>query len=152
MNNNTKPYAHMPAQTNEIISSTLPIHPALDTQSHDGVDNVVVVLFQCFYRLLTADVGLGHDELNVLILQALGVDLLTVVLFFLFLLGLGRLALLAVVVVVVMVVVVIVVVAGVLSLGVGLGELGGSSLLSGGVDVLDLGLTKDAGRLMLDIT
>jgi hypothetical protein len=57
-----------------------------------------------------------------------------------------------VVVVVVMVVVVVVVVAGVLSLGVGLGELGGSSLLSGGVDVLDLGLTEDAGRFMLDIT
>lgn len=92
---------------------------------------------------------MGHDELDILVLQTLGVDFLTVILFFLFLLGLS-LALLAVVVIVVVVVVVIVivVVTSVLSLGVGLSKLSGGSLLSGGVDVLDLSLTKDtAGRL-----
>lgn len=51
-----------------------------------------------------------------------------------------------VVVVVIVIVVVIVVVASVLSLGVGLGKLSSGSLLSGGVDVLDLSLTKDTAR------
>lgn len=87
---------------------------------------------------------MGHDELDILVLKALGVDLLAIIFLFLLLLGLRGLALLAVVVVVVVIVVVIVivVVAGVLSLGVSSSELGGSSLLGGGVDVLDLSLTK----------
>lgn len=53
-----------------------------------------------------------------------------------------------VVVVVIVIVVVIVVVTGVLSLGVSGSELSGSSLLGGGVDVLDLGLTKYSDKIV----
>lgn len=53
-----------------------------------------------------------------------------------------------VVVVVIVIVVVIVVVASMLSLGVSGSELSGSSLLGGGVDVLDLGLTKYSDKIV----
>jgi hypothetical protein len=103
---------------------------------------------------------LGHDELDILILNTLGIDLLTIIFLLLLLLGLRGLTLLAVVVVmvvivvmvvvvvVIVIVVVIVVVTGVLTLGVSSGELGGSSLLGGSVDVLDLSLTKDTDRIV----
>lgn len=99
---------------------------------------------------------MGHDKLDILVLKALGIDLLAIIFLLLLLLGLGRLTLLAMVVVmvvvmivvVVVIVVVIVVVAGVLTLGVSSGELGGSSLLGGGVDVLDLSLTKDTDGIV----
>lgn len=77
---------------------------------------------------------MGHDELDVLILNTLSIDLLTIVL--LFLLGLlvvttlNSLAGLAVVVASVVV--------------LGSGELLSSSSLGGGVQVLNLGLTEDA--------
>lgn len=108
---------------------------ALDAEGHDGVDNIVVVLLERLDGLLPGYVGLGHDELNILVLDALGVHLLAVILLLLSsLLGgiatLDGLAGLAVVVARVVV-------------------LSGSQLLSsgglgGGVQVLDLGLTEDA--------
>lgn len=116
------------------------IYVGLDTQGHDRVDNIVVVLFQGFDGLIAADVGLGHDEFDVLILDALGVNLFAVILFLFLLLGL--------VVVVVAVASLAVVVTGVLGLS------GGSELLSGsglgsGVDVLDLGLTENTALNLL---
>lgn len=107
----------------------------LNTQCHDGVDNIIVILLQGFDGLLAADVGLCHDELDVLILQAVSVDLLSVIVIILLLLvllslgGLDGLAGLAVVV------------AGVV-LSTGSGKLGSGGLLGGVVDVLNLGLTE----------
>lgn len=105
-------------------------------ERHDGVDNIVVVLPQSLDGLLAGDVSLGHNQVNVLGLEAALVNLLAVILLlFLLGLGLGSLALAKVV---------LVVVTGVIT-----GGLSGSQLLSGrslglGVQVLDLGLTEDA--------
>ena len=104
---------------------------ALDTQRHDRVDYVVVVLLEGLDGLLAADRRLGHDELDVLVLDPLGVHLLVVVL-----LLLGRL--LAVAVVVARVVVVV----------RGAGQLLGRGGLGAGVEVLDLGLAEDAGQAL----
>ncbi|CAG1987989.1 unnamed protein product [Fusarium graminearum] len=108
--------------------------------NHDGIDNIVVVLLQCLDSLVSADIGLGHDKLDVLILESRGVDLLLLLLFLvlvvflilLLLVGLNSLAGLAVVVTRVV-------------LSVLRSELGSSSLLSSGVDVLNLSLTEDTG-------
>lgn len=108
----------------------------LNTQSHDGVDNIVVILLQCLDGLFAADTGLGHDQLNVLVLKTLGVHLLAVILLFV-LLGLAVLGVLARLAVVV---------AGVVTLGTGGGELLSSGLLGGSVDVLDLGFTENTGK------
>lgn len=109
----------------------------LDAEGHNGVDDIVVVLLERLDGLLPRNVGLRHDKLDVLVLDALGVHLLAVILLFLGSLvggGVGALdgltAGLAVVV------------AGVVVLGGG--ELLGSGGLGGGVEVLDLGLTEDA--------
>lgn len=108
-------------------------------ESHDRVHDIVVVLPEGLDGLLAGDVGLGHDKVDVLGLEAGLVNLLAVVLlFFLLALGLGGLALAEDVV--------LVVVTSVLTSG---GSLGGGKLLSSGslglgVQVLDLGLTEDA--------
>lgn len=109
--------------------------PWLDTESHDRVDNVVVVLLERLDSLLPRYVGLRHDELDVLVLDALGVHLLAVILLLLggLLLGVTTLDSLARLAVVVACVVVL-----------GGGKLLGSRGLGGGVQVLDLGLTEDA--------
>lgn len=52
----------------------------LYAQRHDTVDDIVVVLLECLDGLLPADAGLGHDKLNVLGLETSVVDLFTVVL------------------------------------------------------------------------
>ena len=112
-------------------------------EGHDGVDDIIVVLTQGLDGLLARDVGLCHDQVNILGLQTTLVDLLAVILlFFLLGLGLGGLAL-------AQQVNVAVVVAGVL---VTTGSFGGGQLLSSGslglgVQVLDLGLTKDTARV-----
>jgi hypothetical protein len=100
----------------------------LDAQCHDRVDYIVVVLFEGLDGLLPADVGLGHDEFNVLVLDTLGVDLLVVILLLLS-------GLLAVAVVVAGVVVVV---------GGAVGELLSSGCLGTSVQVLDLSLAEDA--------
>ena len=83
-----------------------------------------------------------HDKLDVLALEARVVDLLVVILLlFLLLLVFNSLAL-AVVVVVIVVVVMASVVVG---LSLGLSELLSGGSLSLGVQVLNLGLTEDAG-------
>lgn len=107
----------------------------LDAQSHDRVDDVVVILLERLDGLLPRYVGLRHDELNVLVLDALGVHLLTVILLLLggLLGGIATLNGLAGLAVVVACVVVL-----------GGGQLLGGGGLGGGVQVLDLGLTKDA--------
>lgn len=110
-------------------------------ECHDGVHNIVVVFFQGLDSLLSGDVGLSHNELDVLRLQTRVVNLFSIILL-LVLLGLGlrglALALVGVVVT---------------SVGIGVaGSLGRSELLSGidlrlRVQVLDLGLAEDAIRL-----
>lgn len=109
------------------------MRPLLDTQSHDGVDNIVVVFQQRLDGLFTANTGLGHDQLNVLILEPFGVDFLAIVVVVV-LLGLGGLDGLAGLTVVV---------AGVVTVGTCGSKLLSSSLLGRGVDILDLGLAKD---------
>jgi len=76
---------------------------------------------------------LGHDELNVLVLNALSVNLFLIVLLFL---GCGLLA-------------VAVVVAGVVVVVSSVGKLLGSGGLGAGVEVLNLGLAEDAGKLSI---
>jgi hypothetical protein len=58
----------------------------LDAECHDRIDNVVIVFLQGLNGLLATDVGLGHDEFDVLVLEVGCVDLLSVVIV-LFLLG-----------------------------------------------------------------
>lgn len=121
-------------------SLAFPTHSdnCLYAESHDRVDDVVVVLLQGLDGLLAGDGSLLHDELDVLGLEAGVVDLLAVVLLLDLLLGLALL--------VSVVVVVVVVVAGVVvTLLLGLGELLGGRSLGLRVQVLDLGLTEDAG-------
>jgi hypothetical protein len=67
----------------------------LDAQSHDGVDNIIVILLESLDGLLSADRGLSHDELNVLGLETSLINLLTIINLLLILLGLnlGSLAL-----------------------------------------------------------
>lgn len=112
---------------------------SLYAQCHDGVDDIVVVLFEGLDSLLSGDVCLGHDKLDILGLEASVVNLLAIVLVLLFLLlGLGSLALSEVY--------------GFLtssftSSGVGTlasGKLLSSGSLSLGVEVLDLSLTEYA--------
>ena len=111
----------------------------LYAESHDGVDDIIVVLLQGLDGLLAGDGSLLHDKLDVLGLKTRVIDLLTVILLLLDLLL--DLLLLAVSVVVV----VVVVVAGVVvTLLLSLGELLGGGSLSLGVQVLNLGLTEDA--------
>lgn len=84
---------------------------------------------------------MGHDKLNVLVLDALGVHVIVIVLVLVIVLLLLVISLLS------GFAGLAVVVAGVVGLGVGLGELGSGGLLGGGVEILDLGLTEDtAGR------
>jgi hypothetical protein len=110
---------------------------SLYAESHDGVNDVVVVLPESLDGLLAGNACLCHDELNVLGLKASLINLLTIIFLFLFLLILlGGLALAENLL--------LVVVTGVVA-----GSLGGSELLSGGslglgVQVLNLGLTEDA--------
>lgn len=111
----------------------------LYAESHDTVDNVVVVLLEGLDGLLPAHAGLGHDELDVLGLEASVINLLAIVLLLLLGLSTGNgLALVALSGVVV---------AGVLVGGLG-GELLGSLGLGLGVEVLNLGLTEDAVLLV----
>lgn len=123
----------MPSATLTILERPSSV---LDAECHDGVDYVVIVLLEGLDGLRAGHGGLGHDELNVLVLEALGVNLLIVILFLLLgvaaaLDGLGVLA-------------VAVVVTGVVVLATTLGQLLGSGLLGGRVQVLNLGLTEDA--------
>lgn len=112
----------------------------LYAESHDRVDDVVVVLLQGLDGLLAGDGCLLHNELDVLGLETRIIDLLTVILLLLnLLLGLLVLALL------VSVVVVVVVAGVVVTLLLGLGELLGGGSLGLRVQVLDLSLTEDAG-------
>lgn len=104
-------------------------------ERHNRVDNIVVILPQSLDCLLARDVGLGHNQINILGLQAALVNLLAVILL-LFLLGLGLRSL-------ALALVLAVVVTSVIT-----GGFGGSQLLCGrslglGVQVLDLGLTED---------
>lgn len=93
---------------------------SLYAESHDGVDNIIVILPQGGDGLLTGNARLSHDQLDVLSLETGLVDLLTIILLlFLLGLGLGGLAL-AVVVVVVMIV------TGVLTSSLGSSQLLGS--------------------------
>ena len=112
----------------------------LYAQGHDTVDNVVVVLLEGLDGLLPRNAGLLHDELDVLGLKARVVNLLIVILLLLLvLLVLDSLAL-------ALAGLVAVVVAGVVvGCGLGLSKLLGGGSLSLGVEVLDLGLTEDAG-------
>jgi hypothetical protein len=100
----------------------------LDTQCHDRVDYIVVVLFQCLDSLLAGHVGLGHDKFDVLVFDAIGVHFLAIILLFLL-----------------RFVLVIVAVAGVVVLNRLARQLLGSSSLGTGVEVLDLGLAEDTG-------
>lgn len=107
-------------------------------ESHDGVDNIVVILPQGLDGLLAGHASLCHNQINILSLEAGLVNLLAIILLVVLLgIGLGSLALENLV---------LVVVASVVT-----GSLGGSQLLSGrglglGVQVLDLGLTEDTRK------
>lgn len=133
-------------QDEESSSSQRPaarVSASLYAESHDGVDNVVVILLERLDGLLPRDASLLHDQLDVLGLEAGLVDLLAVILLLLLLLLLdGRRLALAVVVA-------LVVVALVLTGSLGLSELLGSGSLGSGVQVLDLGLTEDAASVLL---
>ena len=120
-----------------------PDKPRLYAQSHNGVDDVVIVLLQCLDGLVSRNACLGHDEFNILVLETFSINLLSIVLLIILLIiaGLDLLAL-AVGVAVGGVVVARVVMSGVIVLLLG-SELLSSGSLSLGVEILNLGLTKD---------
>lgn len=106
-------------------------------ESHDGIDDIVVILPQGLDSLLAGHTGLRHNQINILGLEAALVNLLAIVLLVVVLsVGLGGLLEDLVLVVVTSVVT---------------GSLGSSQLLGGGslglgVQVLDLGLTEDTRK------
>ena len=105
-------------------------------EGHDGVDDIIVVLAQGLDGLLPGHVGLSHDQVNVLGLEATLVNRLAIILLIV-LLGLGGLC--------AEFGLVLVVVASVLTASsLSGGQLLGSRSLGLGVQVLDLGLTEDA--------
>ena len=108
-------------------------------ERHDRVHDIIVVLPEGLDGLLPGHVGLSHDQVNVLGLEATLVNLLAI-LFLIVLLGLGGLC--------AEFGLVLVVVAGVLTASASLsgGQLLGSRSLGLGVQVLDLGLTEDAAN------
>lgn len=108
----------------------------LNAQRHDGVDYIVVIFLQCFNSLLARNVGLGHDELNILVLDTLSIYLFAVILLFF----LGCLAL------VVMVIIAVAVTGVVVVVSTSAGKLLGSSGLGTGVEVLNLSLAKDTTK------
>jgi hypothetical protein len=84
----------MPTFTHHVLSP--PQRCSLYAQSHNAVDNVIVVLLQCFDSLLPANTRLRHHELDILALQAGLINLFAIILLFLSrLLVLDRLALVA---------------------------------------------------------
>jgi nitrogen fixation/metabolism regulation signal transduction histidine kinase len=120
-----------------------PKHNSLGTlyaQSHNRVDYIIVVLFQCLDSLLSGDACLGHDQLDVLILKTRSIDLLSIVLIIV-LLVITLIDCLSFSIVM-GVIVARVVVSGVVMLLLS-SELLGSGSLSLGVEILDLGLTED---------
>lgn len=115
----------------------------LHAQRHDRVDYIVVVLFQRLDSLLSRRRGLLHDELNVPAFQAVLVNhfiVVVVVVIVVILLGVTSVDGLALAVAVAGVAVVV---AGV-CVCLGLDDLLGGGSLGLGVEVLDLGLAKDA--------
>lgn len=107
-------------------------------ECHDRIDDIVVVLPEGLDGLLAGDVGLSHDQINVLGLEASLINLLAIILLlFLLALGLGGLGLAKVVLVVVTSVLVT-------TTSLGSGQLLSSGSLGLGVQVLNLGLTEDA--------
>lgn len=123
--------------TVQLLHQTPRPRGSLYAQRHDGVYDVVVVLLEGLDGLLPGDTSLLHDKLNVLALETGVINLLVIVLLLFLLLVLDGLALGGLVTVVVASVVV--------GLGLGLSKLLGGGGLGLGVEVLDLGLTEDAG-------
>jgi hypothetical protein len=116
----------------------------LYAKRHNGVDYIVVVLFQCLDSLLPRNRRLLHDQLNILALESRLVHLLAIVLIFIILLFLASLNGLALAVsprAVVM--------ACMLVDFTGLNDLVGGIGLSLRVEVFDFGLSKDAVDLLV---
>jgi hypothetical protein len=60
----------------------MPVGPnctILYAQSHDRINYVVVVLFQCLDSLVSRDACLGHDKLNILIFETGSIDFLSII-------------------------------------------------------------------------
>jgi hypothetical protein len=92
---------------------------------------------------------LGHDQLNILVLEARSINLLSVILVLILLIitGINSLALSVSVIVVVVVIVARMIMSGVV-VSLSSSELLGSRSLSLGVKILNLGLTEDARCLV----
>ena len=52
----------------------------LHGELHDGIDDIIGIVLEGFDGLGLGDVGLGHDQLNVLLLHARGINLREMVL------------------------------------------------------------------------
>ena len=120
----------------------------LYAQCHDRVDNIVVVLLQSLDSLVARNTGLGHNQLDILVLKTGSINLLLILLFLL-LLGLSTLNSLTLTLV--RVVVARVVVTSVV-VRLSSGKLLSSGSLSLGVKVLNLSLTEDAVGLVSTIS
>lgn len=116
---------------------------SLYAQSHNRVDNVIIVLLQCLDSLVSGNACLCHNKLNILVLETFSIDFLSIVLIII-LLVVTSLDCLTLAVRVGGVVVTSVIVSGVIMLILG-SELLSSRSLSLRVKVLNLGLTKDTG-------
>jgi hypothetical protein len=127
-------YGLLPLKSLNLIGKT---DHSLYAESHDGVNDIVIVLPESLDGLLAGNACLCHDELNILGLKTSLVNFLTIILLLLLLILHRGLALAEDLLLVVVVT------------GVVAGSLRGSELLSGGglglgVQVLNLGLTEDA--------
>ena len=57
------------------VWSILLIKHDLHGELHDGIDDIIGIVLEGFDGLGLGDVGLGHDQLNVLLLHARGINL-----------------------------------------------------------------------------
>jgi len=65
----------IPIVTQPLVNQTPTTPPKTPKKKKLTINNIIVILPQRLDSLALADIGLRHDELNVLVLDTLGVDL-----------------------------------------------------------------------------
>jgi hypothetical protein len=144
-----KPAALPFSSTFHLLPKHNNILQALYRQSHNRVDNIIIILLQSLDSLVSRNIGLRHDEFDILVLDTLSINWLSIILVIVLLVVAGLDGLALAVRVAVGVVVAGVVVSSVVVRLLSCEGLSGGCL-SLGVEILDLGFTEDAGLCQKD--